>query len=68
MSDDIVESAKAIQEVAKATQKGIDVSEKLGGFLAKVFGGPMEELAGMVGDKLRVMRWERKLPLQVDRR
>lgn len=66
MSDDIVESAKATQEVAKAAQKGIDASEKLGGFLAKVFGGPMEDLAGMVGDKLRVMRWERQVRL-IDR-
>lgn len=66
MSDGAIESAKATQEVAKAAQKGIDASEKLGSFLAKIFGGPMEELAGIVGDKLRVMRWERQVRL-IDR-
>tara|TARA_B100000795_G_scaffold196809_1_gene150831 strand:+ start:59 stop:181 length:123 start_codon:yes stop_codon:yes gene_type:complete len=35
VTDEIIETAKATQEVAKATVKGLEVSEKVGGFLQK---------------------------------
>lgn len=66
MSDEIIETAKATQEVAKAAQKGLEVGEKLGGFFAKVLGEPAETAAGILGDKLKFMRWERQIRL-VDR-
>lgn len=66
MSDEIIETAKATQEVAKATTKGLEVSEKIGGFVAKVLGEPIETAAGILGDKLKFMRWERQNRL-VDR-
>ena len=66
MTDEIIETAKATQEVAKATVKGLEVSEKVGGFFAKVLGEPLETATGILGDKLKFMRWERQVRL-VDR-
>lgn len=66
MTNEIIETAKATQEVAKATQKGLEVGEKVGGFFAKVLGEPIETAAGILGDKLKFMRWERQVRL-VDR-
>ena len=66
MSDEIIETAKATQEVAKATQKGLEVAEKVGGFFAKVLGEPVDTAVGILGDKLKFMRWERQTRL-VDR-
>ena len=66
MTDEIIETAKATQEVAKATVKGLEVSEKVGGFFAKVLGEPIETATGILGDKLKFMRWERQVRL-VDR-
>ncbi len=63
MSDEIIETAKAAQEVAKATTKGLEVSEKVGGFVAKVLGEPIEQAVGILGDKLKYMRWERQVRL-----
>ena len=34
--DEIVEIAKATQEVAKTTSKALEVTEKVGGFVAKI--------------------------------
>lgn len=66
MSNEIIETAKATQEVAKATTKGLEVSEKVGFFVAKVLGEPIEQAVGILGDKLKFMRWERKIRL-IDR-
>lgn len=66
MSEEIIETAKAAQEVAKATVKGLEVSEKIGGFFAKVLGEPIEIATGILGDKLKFMRWERQVRL-IDR-
>jgi hypothetical protein len=66
VTNEIVETAKATQEVAKATVKGLEVSEKVGGFFAKVLGEPIETATGILGDKLKFMRWERQVRL-VDR-
>lgn len=60
MSNEIIETAKATQEVAKATKKGLEISEKLGGFLSTVFGLPFEHASGILSDKLQFMRWERQ--------
>jgi len=63
MTGEITETAKATQEVAKATVKGLEVSEKIGGFFAKVLGEPIETATGILGDKLKFMRWERQARL-----
>lgn len=64
--DEIVESAKAVQEVAKTTGKALEVAEKVGGFVAKVIREPLESAVGMLSDRLRFIRWERQLRM-VDR-
>ncbi|MCG7983800.1 MAG: DUF4393 domain-containing protein [Candidatus Thiodiazotropha lotti] len=47
--------------------KGIvSVSDKLGEFVAKAIGEPLEEASGMLADRIRFMRWEQQIRL-VDR-
>lgn len=55
------EIAKAVQSVAKTGEVAIDATRSLGGFLARVFEGPTEEVIGMLTDKLRFVRWKRML-------
>ena len=59
----LVESAKAVQETAKATGKAIDASRDFGTFVARFIGGPLERASWIVEDKLRYMRWERQARL-----
>jgi hypothetical protein len=61
--DEISESAKAVQEVAKATKAGIEATAKLGGFVSKIIGEPTETVVGILTDKLKFMRWERQMRL-----
>ena len=63
MSNDIVETAKATQEVAKTTGKAIEASEKFGGFIAKYISASLEQGMGIFEDKLKYMRWERQVRL-----
>ena len=56
----IVESAKAVQEIAKTSGKAIDSANVLGRFIAPFIAGPLEQATGLVEDKLRYMRWERQ--------
>jgi hypothetical protein len=60
---EIEESAKAVQETAKATGKAIDAGRELGGFLRAVFGGSLEQLGGMLEDSLLMRRGVRRLRL-----
>lgn len=57
------EEAKAVQEVAKAAGQGINTLEKAGGYLSKYIGGPLEQASGILEDKLKYYRWERKVRL-----
>lgn len=63
MSKEIEESAKAVQEVAKTTSNAIDASREMGGFISRFISGPLEQGAGILEDKLRYIRWERKIRL-----
>ena len=56
---DAEEIAKAVQSVAKLGDKALETSQKVGGFFARVFKAPIEEVSGMVTDKLRFVRWRR---------
>ncbi|UTW56690.1 Abi-alpha family protein [Kordiimonas sp. SCSIO 12610] len=60
---EIVESAKAIQEVAKTTGKAIDGLQSSGSFFGKIFGGLVEDGVGIVADKVKFMRFERAAEL-----
>lgn len=64
MNDEISETAKAVQEVAKTTRKSIEATEKLGQFVARVTNESIEAVTGILADKLRFMRWERQLRLR----
>jgi hypothetical protein len=57
------EIAKAVQETAKLGQKGLEITEKASRFLARVFKEPVDEIAGIVTDKLRFIRWKRMVQM-----
>ena len=57
------EIAKAIQESAKLGTKGLEIADKAGSFFAKVFNEPINEIAGMVTDKLRFIRWKKMVQM-----
>lgn len=54
------EEAKAIQEVAKTSSDALRVAEKAGSFLSKYVDGTFQQLAGILEDKLKYYRWERR--------
>lgn len=60
-SESIKETAKATQEVARATGKGIDVAEKVGRFIANHIGGTLDQGLGIFEDKLKYYRAENQL-------
>jgi hypothetical protein len=45
------EEAKALQEVAKLGQKGLDVSREAGGFFSRTFGDTIEHLSAAMSDR-----------------
>ena len=55
-SESLNESAKATQEMAKTTRKGLEVSERIGGFIAQHIGGTLEQGIGLFEDKLKYYR------------
>jgi len=57
------EEAKAVQEVAKAATQGISTLERAGSYLSKYIGGSLEQASGILEDKLKYYRWERKIRL-----
>ncbi len=63
MSDEVTESAKAIQEGAKTTGQAISTIEKIGGFFSKVMKESIDATFGMLADTLKYKRWERQTRL-----
>jgi len=59
----MTEEEKAAQEIAKAASQGINALEKTGGYLSKYIDGPLEQAVGIVEDRLKYYRWERKIRL-----
>jgi len=57
------EESKVVQEVAKTTGKAIDAARDFGGFIAKYISGSVEQVFGIVEDKLKYSRWERQVRL-----
>jgi hypothetical protein len=55
------EEAKAVQEVAKATGKGIDMVASAGGALKHLLGDSLEQLGGIVSDWARYYRYKNLL-------
>jgi hypothetical protein len=63
MNEEITESAKAIQEVAKTTREAISVTEKLGKFVSDLIHEPSNIVVGILADRLKYIRWERQIRL-----
>ena len=63
MSEEITETAKAVQEVAKTTGQAIGTVEKLGIFFSKIMGESIDATCGMLADTLKYKRWERQTEL-----
>ena len=60
-SQSIKEVAKAAAEVSKFGTQTVQTTEKILGFIAKVLKSPAEDTAGIIGDRLKLFRWERQL-------
>lgn len=54
------------KEVAKTINQVAKVTEKLGRFMAKILGEPLQDAAGMLADRVKYVRWEQQIRL-VDR-
>lgn len=63
MNNEVEESAKAIQEVAKAARTGIEATRQLGGLVSRIINEPVEAVVGIFTDRLQFMRAERQLRL-----
>ncbi len=61
----IKETAKAVQEIAKASGKAIDAGSNFGNFISRYISGTFEQGIGIFEDKLKYMRWERQQRLMV---
>jgi hypothetical protein len=61
MSTEITESAKAVQEVAKAANTVMAAAQSLGQFVANLICEPLELASGMISDRLRFARVKRLL-------
>ena len=57
------EISKAIQESAKLGEKGLEIADKAGSFFAKVLKQPINQISGMITDKLRFIRWKRMVQM-----
>ena len=57
----IEEEAKATQEIAKATGKGIDAIKKFFGFMKDIFGAPLIEYGDALHDKIKLYRYKNLL-------
>lgn len=56
---EVEEISKAVQEVAKLGDKGLDTAQKAGSFFVKVFKYPIDELSNIIHNKLRFIKWKR---------
>ncbi len=60
---DVQETARAVQSVAKLSEKALEKGDKVGRFFTRVFKAPIEEVSGMLADKLRFARWKRLMAI-----
>ena len=60
---EIEEVARAAAEASKFGTRALETTEKLTSFVAKVFKEPIGDAVGIIGDRLRFMRWERQVRL-----
>jgi len=59
ISDETVKAgAEAVQSTAEASGKFADLAGKAGAFVAKIIGGPAEQLGELVTDRIRLYRYK----------
>lgn len=58
---EVEEISKAVAESAKFGTTSVEATQKMLSFLAKMFDEPIETTVGMIGDKLKFIRWQRQL-------
>ncbi|EIE01042.1 Abi-alpha family protein [Leptospira licerasiae] len=58
---ELEEVAKAAAEASKFGTKALETTEKLLGFLSRVFAEPLEQVSGILGDRLKFLRWRRQV-------
>lgn len=63
MSNETIETARAMRATADATKEVIGAIEKTGGFLNRVFGDMVEDGIGVVADRIRFFRIQNYLAL-----
>lgn len=63
MNNEIEETAKAVQEVAKTARTGIEATRQVGSFVSKLINEPLEAVVGRLTDKLQFIRAERQVRL-----
>lgn len=64
MDNDTTETAKAVQEIAKTTSKGIDAIRDASPFINRVFGPLVENAVGLLSDRLQYYRLSQFLTLK----
>ena len=57
----MTEEAEALKEVAKTAGKAIDAASGFFGFVKQIFGDLMVDSVGLMGDKLKAYRTERRM-------
>lgn len=57
-SEALKESAKAVQEIAKASGKAIDAGREAGGWIGRVIGYPIEQASSYIADRVKTKRIE----------
>jgi ferredoxin-like protein FixX len=55
------ESSKAVAEVAKFGTTAVEAGVKLGGFFSKVLGEPFQDAVGLLGDRLKLYRFQNQV-------
>ena len=60
------EAAEVPHETSRTGSQALVVAAKIGSFLARVAEEPLEQVSGIITDKLKYVRWERSLRL-IDR-
>lgn len=63
MTEEIIETAKAVSKTAEATDRAISALQDAGGFFSRVFGPLIEDSVGLVGDRVKFLRAERAVLL-----
>ena len=58
---EIEEASKAVAETAKFGTKSVEVTNKILGFISKIINEPLEQTSGIIGDKLKFIRWKRQV-------